>query len=52
MNTQYQTCGPSSVDDHASDTWVGPTSVAASVGCVGGIESAGNVKLTALLALE
>src|SRR4051812_496932 len=49
MNTQYQTCGPSSVEDHASVAYVAPTSFAERVGCVGGIESAGSVKLTLLL---
>jgi hypothetical protein len=44
--------GPSSIDDHASDTCVGPTSVTVTVGFVGGVVSGGVVKLTELLFFE
>jgi hypothetical protein len=41
--------GPSSIDDQASETGVGPTSISETTGCVGGVVLGGNVKLTALL---
>src|SRR6266508_3660781 len=44
--------GPSSVDDHESDTWVGPTSVTETTGAVGGTVSRGSVTVTVSLRLE
>jgi hypothetical protein len=49
MKTVNQIFGPSSVDDHVSAMWVGPTSVTETTGFVGGVVSAGSVKLTELL---
>jgi hypothetical protein len=49
MKTVNQRFGPSSVDDQASETCVGPTSVSETTGFVGGVVSGGSVKLTALL---
>jgi hypothetical protein len=50
-NTENQT-GPSSIDDQASETCVGPASVTETSGFVGGVWSGGVVKLTALLYFE
>src|SRR5918994_1453253 len=41
MYTLNQTLGPSSTDDHARDTCVGPTSVTVTVGLVGDVVSRG-----------
>jgi hypothetical protein len=51
-NTEYQRWGPFSIDDQASETWVGPTSVTETSGFEGGIVSRGSVTVTALLAFE
>ena len=50
-NTEYQT-GPSSTDDQASETCVGPTAVTETSGWVGGVWSRGVVKVTELLYFE
>ncbi len=49
MKTVNQTFEPSSVDDHASETCVGPTSVSETAGLVGGVVSRGSVNVTELL---
>src|SRR6185503_1444707 len=52
MYTLNQTLGPSSTEDQASDTCVGPTSVTETFGLVGGVVSRGSVKVTELLYAE
>ena len=49
MYTVNQTFGPSSTEDHANETCVGPTSVTETFGLVGEIVSAGSVNVTVLL---
>ena len=49
LNTPNQRFGPFSLDWKASDTCVGPTSVRLTTGLVGGMLSAGNRTVTALL---
>jgi len=49
LKTVNQTCGPSSVDDQASETCADPTSVTETTGLVGGVTSGGSVKVTELL---
>jgi hypothetical protein len=46
--TQAQTWGPSSIDDQASETYVGPTSVTETTGAVGAVSS-GRLTLRVLL---